>query len=304
METLIRALVLKYPHWQTLLNNKSICNSTIIEFTCYTCIYIQCICTNVFLNLPLPVNDSPEKVTDSLLSSFLLSSRCSTLHQSSFTQFFSFYLFWRLCCQAQLHFPLVSTPAAADCTQDGDPEIILCNIWLQMWGCNLQIPSPKKAGQWLPCLAFMGGESGGMGKIMRGFRHACSVTVSARQRKAGLRHVWVCTKNTEISVSAPLPKIFASDVSFGLCFIFPSCYSVTAGRVAMATAILKRAKLFPNSGLKESRRQKQVSLHSLLGSDVNHWQSLVLIKLFNYRGTLFMNEIEMLLHALYWRRQR
>lgn len=101
---------------------------------------------------------------------------------------------------------LSSASAAADCTQDGDPEIILCNIWLQMWGCNLQIPSPKKAGQWLPCLAFMGGESGGMGKIMRGFRHACGVTVSARQKKAGLMRVWTCTKKIEISVSAPLPK--------------------------------------------------------------------------------------------------
>lgn len=97
---------------------------------------------------------------------------------------------------------LPSASAAAGCAQDGDPEIILCNIWLQMWGCNLQIPSLKKAGQWLPPLAFMGGECGGMGKIMRGFRDACSVTICARKEswsKAGVC-VWMCTKYGNVSL--------------------------------------------------------------------------------------------------------
>lgn len=95
-------------------------------------------------------------------------------------------------------------------------------------------------------------------------------------------------KNIEISVSCTFAKIFAPDVSFGLCFIFPSCYSVTAGRVAMATTTLKRAKLFPNSGLKENRRQKQVSLHSLLGSDVNYyWQNLFFNKIIQLQGNTF-----------------
>lgn len=73
-------------------------------------------------------------------------------------------------------------------------------------------------------------------------------------------------KNLESSVYASLLKIFPSGASFRFWLIFPSCYSATAGLVAMATAILEWAKLFPNSGLKENSRQKQVSLHTLLVS--------------------------------------
>lgn len=192
MKTLIRVLVLKYPHWQSILNNKSICNSTIIEFTYYTCIYTIYMYKCIFE----PTSPGEWLARESDWLSPLLFPFIFKMFNSLSINLplnFSFYLFdasaVKLGCIL-----LPSASAAADCTQDGDPEIILCNIWLQMWGCNLQIPSPKKAGQWLPCLAFMGGESGGMGKIMRGFRHARSVTVSARQKEAGLMHVWMCTK--------------------------------------------------------------------------------------------------------------
>lgn len=50
---------------------------------------------------------------------------------------------------ALLHSLLLLSPsfvsAAPGCAQDGgDLEIILDYIWLQMWGCNLQIPALRK----------------------------------------------------------------------------------------------------------------------------------------------------------------
>lgn len=85
--------------------------------------------------------------------------------------------------------------AAPSCAQDGgDRGIILFYIWLQMWGCNLQIPSLKKAGQCLAYLALVGDKRRGRGKIMREYRHACSVTVSPPSRRAGLVHLWICAQ--------------------------------------------------------------------------------------------------------------
>lgn len=97
---------------------------------------------------------------------------------------FSFYVLLSFCFHARL--PL-SFSAAPSCAQDGgDCGIILSYIWLQMWGCNLQIPSLKKAGQCLAYLALVGDKWRGRGKIMREYRHACSVTLSPPSRRAGL----------------------------------------------------------------------------------------------------------------------
>lgn len=94
--------------------------------------------------------------------------------------------------------------------------------------------------------------------------HAASLSPHD-SRKLGSR-LCECAQQYRSLRFCTFAEIFASDVRSGLCFIFPSCYSVTADRVAMATAILKRVKLSPNSGLKKNRREKQVSLYTLLVS--------------------------------------
>lgn len=91
--------------------------------------------------------------------------------------------------------------------------------------------------------------------------HAASL--SALEKKAGLKLVCACecAQNMEMSPCFCFKSLQQMSV-FACISFFPSCYSVTAGCVAMATTILKRAALFPNCRLKENRRQKQVSLHT------------------------------------------
>lgn len=104
-----------------------------------------------------------------------------------------------------------------------------------------------------------------MGEIMRGFRHAHAASLSAREEKAALNLVCVSVcVNVHNILKCPLCFCVRSLHQMSVCLLCipcffspPSCYSVTAGCVAMATAILERATLFfPNCRLKENEEGK------------------------------------------------
>lgn len=134
MKTLIRVLVLKYPHWQSLLNNKSICNSTIMQFTYYTCI-IYNIYVQMYFGTYLSrwMTRQWKWVTLSSPLSFYLQDVQLFINQS-FTQFFILPL-WCLCCQARLHSPPVSVSSRRLCTRwrprDNPLQHLIANVRMQ-----------------------------------------------------------------------------------------------------------------------------------------------------------------------------
>lgn len=80
----------------------------------------------MYFNLPLTGNDLLQKVTDSVL--FLsFGVQDVQLLISLLSLNFPFFLYNAFVVKLGCIF-LLSASAPADCAQDGDPEIILCNI--------------------------------------------------------------------------------------------------------------------------------------------------------------------------------